>query len=70
MAAAQCCALWERVKSGERWGREWALRALAAARRLQLSLAAYADELYGLTQVRQNPKQLPGILHQISSAVI
>ncbi|GLC52406.1 Phosphoglucan, water dikinase, chloroplastic [Pleodorina starrii] len=56
----QCGALWERLRSGggsghpplpgERWGREWALAALAAAERLQLSVAAHMDRLYGLVQ--------------------
>jgi len=41
---------WRRVKDGERWGRQWGLQALAAADRLQLSLGAHMDELYGLVQ--------------------
>ena len=48
---AQCQALWDRVKGQERWGKGWALQALAAVQRLELSLGAFADSLYSLTQV-------------------
>ncbi|KAF8071284.1 R1 [Scenedesmus sp. PABB004] len=42
----QCGRLWGRIAgSGERWGRDWGLQALAAAQRVELSLAAYADEM-------------------------
>lgn len=47
----QCRDLWEGVKGGERWSKDWAMRAHAAAQRLELSLGAYADSLYSLTQV-------------------
>ncbi|EFJ40001.1 hypothetical protein VOLCADRAFT_120077 [Volvox carteri f. nagariensis] len=61
---AQCGTLWERVRQrgpgavqgsggplpGERWGREWAVAALAAAERVELSVAAHMDKLYGLVQ--------------------
>ncbi len=47
----QCRDLWEGVKGGERWSKTWAMRAHAAAQRLELSLGAYADSLYSLTQV-------------------
>ncbi|BDA48979.1 Alpha-glucan water dikinase, chloroplastic [Coccomyxa sp. Obi] len=46
----QCRELWEGVKGGERWSKAWAMRAHAAAQRLELSLGAYADSLYSLTQ--------------------
>ena len=48
---AQCQALWDRVRGQERWGKAWALQALAAVQRLELSLGAFADSLYSLTQV-------------------
>ncbi len=47
----QCRALWERVRGEERWSKSWAMRALAAVQRLELSLGAFADSLYNLTQV-------------------
>lgn len=40
---------WEWVKSGgpgQRWSREWALAALAAAQRVELTLAAHMDAIY------------------------
>lgn len=46
----QCLAYWEKVKGAERWGPEWSLRALAAAQRVQLSLSAFADNIYNLVQ--------------------
>ncbi|GIM14936.1 hypothetical protein Vretimale_17803 [Volvox reticuliferus] len=51
----QCEALWERLRGhpplpGERWGGQWSLAALAAAERLELSVAAHMDKLYGLVQ--------------------
>jgi len=46
----QCLALWERVAAEERWNKSWGLKATAAAQRLTLSLAHFADTLYGLTQ--------------------
>ena len=49
---AQCQALWDRVRGQERWGKGWALQALAAVQRLELSLGAFADRLYSLTQVK------------------
>ena len=49
---AQCQALWDRVRGEERWGKGWALQALAAVQRLELSLGAFADSLYSLTQVK------------------
>ncbi|KAA6428767.1 MAG: carbohydrate-binding module family 45 protein [Trebouxia sp. A1-2] len=45
-----CLAYWEKVKGAERWGPEWSLRALAAAQRVQLSLSAFADNIYNLVQ--------------------
>lgn len=51
IALAQCQALWDRVLGQERWGKGWALQALAAVQRLELSLGAFADSLYSLTQV-------------------
>ncbi|KAG2441975.1 hypothetical protein HYH02_009769 [Chlamydomonas schloesseri] len=57
MDLQQCGALWERVRAssghplpGDRWSKEWALAALAAAERLGLSVAAHMDGLYGLVQ--------------------
>ena len=50
LTVLQCLAYWERVKGGEQWGPEWSLRALAAAQRVQLSLSAFADNIYGLVQ--------------------
>ena len=47
----QCRALWDRVRGQERWGKAWAVQALAAVQRLELSLGAFADSLYSLTQV-------------------
>lgn len=47
----QCRDLWDKVREGERWTKGWAMRAHAAAQRLELSLGAYADSLYSLTQV-------------------
>ena len=47
----QCRSLWERVRGEERWSKPWAMRALAAVQRLELSLGAFADSLYNLTQV-------------------
>jgi alpha-glucan,water dikinase len=42
----QCGRLWGRVASaGNRWNREWGLQALAAAQRVEISLAQYADEM-------------------------
>lgn len=46
----QCLAYWEKVKGAERWGPDWSLRALAAAQRVQLSLSAFADNIYRLVQ--------------------
>ena len=46
----QCAALWDRVAGAERWSRDWGLVATAAAQRLSVSLAAFADRLYSLTQ--------------------
>ncbi|GLI71457.1 hypothetical protein VaNZ11_016678, partial [Volvox africanus] len=55
----QCAALWERLRShgsgspplpGERWAGQWSLAALAAAERLELSVAAHMDKLYGMVQ--------------------
>lgn len=46
----QCLSLWERVKGEERWSQQWGMRALAAVQRLTVSLAAFADRLYSLTQ--------------------
>ena len=46
----QCLAYWDRIKGAERWGPDWSLRALAAAQRVQLSLSAFADNIYGLVQ--------------------
>lgn len=46
----QCLAYWDKVKGAERWGPEWSLRALAAAQRVQLSLSAFADNIYNLVQ--------------------
>jgi alpha-glucan,water dikinase len=49
----QCNRLWGRLQSAEgRWGREWGLVALAAAQRLEVSLAAFADDMVGHVQVR------------------
>lgn len=49
----QCGRLWGRVASaGNRWSGEWGLQALAAAQRLELSLAGYADDMCSHTQVR------------------
>jgi hypothetical protein len=48
----QCGRLWGRVASaGNRWSGEWGLQALAAAQRLELSLAGYADDMCSHTQV-------------------
>ena len=46
----QCAALWDRMAGAERWSRDWGLMATAAAQRLSVSLAAFADRLYSLTQ--------------------
>ena len=46
----QCLAYWNRIKGAERWSPDWSLRALAAAQRVQLSLSAFADNIYGLVQ--------------------
>lgn len=46
----QCLAYWNKIKGAERWGSEWSLQALAAAQRVQLSLSAFADNIYGLVQ--------------------
>lgn len=46
----QCLAYWEKVKGAERWGPDWSLRSLAAAQRVQLSLSAFADNIYRLVQ--------------------
>ena len=46
----QCAALWDRVKAEERWSQQWGMRALAAVQRMAVSLAAFADRLYMLTQ--------------------
>ncbi len=70
MVLVQCRDLWEGVKGGERWSKAWAMRAHAAAQRLELSLGAYADSLYSLTQVpapHMNPGFIPASLnvHQL-----
>lgn len=59
----QCRELWERVKDGERWSKAWAMRAHAAAQRLELSLGAYADSLYSLTQVSPHFTRNPPFPH-------
>lgn len=46
----QCQALWDRVKGEQRWSKEWGTRALAAVQRTSVSLAAFGDRLYLLTQ--------------------
>lgn len=46
----QAAQHWRRVKDGERWGQQWALQALAAADRVQLTLGAHMDTLYSLMQ--------------------
>ena len=46
----QCLAYWNKIKGAERWGPEWSVQALAAAQRVQLSLSAFADNIYGLVQ--------------------
>ena len=46
----QCLAYWSKIKEAERWGPEWSLQALAAAQRVQLSLSAFADNIYSLVQ--------------------
>uniref|UniRef100_A0A383WLS7 Uncharacterized protein n=1 Tax=Tetradesmus obliquus TaxID=3088 RepID=A0A383WLS7_TETOB len=47
----QCGRLWGRVASADnRWSGEWGLQALAAAQRLELSLAGYADDMCSHTQ--------------------
>ena len=46
----QCAALWDRVRGEERWSQAWGMRALAAVQRISVSLAAFADRLYMLTQ--------------------
>lgn len=46
----QCLAYWNKIKGAERWGPEWSLQALAAAQRVQLSLSAFADNIYSLVQ--------------------
>ena len=46
----QCLAYWSKIKGAERWGPEWSLQALAAAQRVQLSLSAFADNIYSLVQ--------------------
>lgn len=51
----QCRSLWDRVRGEERWGKAWAVQALAAVQRLELSLGAFADSLYSLTQVCTAP---------------
>lgn len=60
---AQCRDLWAKLASADgRWGRDWALAALAAAQRTELSLAAFADAMYGHVQVwraRQRPGGMP-----------
>eukprot|EP00882_Tetradesmus_deserticola_P000936 GHRQ01001016.1.p1 GENE.GHRQ01001016.1~~GHRQ01001016.1.p1 ORF type:complete len:749 (+),score=345.34 GHRQ01001016.1:55-2301(+) len=51
----QCGRLWGRVATaGNRWAGEWGLQALAAAQRLQLSLAGYADDMCSHTQRHAN----------------
>lgn len=50
IVAMQCLAYWDRIKGAERWSPDWSLRALAAAQRVQLSLSAFADNIYGLVQ--------------------
>ena len=40
----------DKIRGQERWSREWGLRALAAAQRVQLGLSAFADTMYGLVQ--------------------
>ncbi|KAI8469254.1 MAG: glutathione synthetase ATP-binding domain-like protein [Monoraphidium minutum] len=48
---AQCRDLWGRLAGAEgRWGRDWALAALAAAQRTEISLSSFADTLYGDVQ--------------------
>ena len=46
----QCLAYWSKIKGAEWWGPEWSLQALAAAQRVQLSLSAFADNIYSLVQ--------------------
>ncbi|KAF6251712.1 glutathione synthetase ATP-binding domain-like protein [Scenedesmus sp. NREL 46B-D3] len=47
----QCGRLWGRVASaGDRWSGGWGLQALAAAQRLEVSLAGYADDMCSHTQ--------------------
>ena len=46
----QCLALWDRVSGEERWTKDWGLKATAAAQRVSISLAAFADRLYQLMQ--------------------
>jgi len=46
----QCLAYWDKIKGAERWGPDWSLRALAAAQRVQLTLSAFADNIYTLVQ--------------------
>ncbi|KAK9803518.1 hypothetical protein WJX73_002149 [Symbiochloris irregularis] len=47
---SQCQSLWEKVKAEERWSKEWGIRALAAVQRTSVSLAAFGDRMYLLTQ--------------------
>lgn len=49
---SQCRDLWGRLAGADgRWGRDWALAALAAAQRTEISLSSFADTLYSQVQV-------------------
>jgi alpha-glucan,water dikinase len=48
---AQCARLWGRVKNSDgRWSKDWSLTALAAVQRVELSLAAFADQMCSQVQ--------------------
>lgn len=50
---SQCRDLWGKLATMDgRWGRDWALAALAAAQRTEVSLSNFGDTMYNHVQVR------------------
>ena len=64
----QCAAAWDKVKAQPRWSQAWGMHALAIAQRIAVSLAAFGDRLYLLTQPHAERHVPPGSLVLLGEA--
>jgi hypothetical protein len=60
--------LWGKVKSQERWSKDWALLAKAALDRVSLGLESYMDEIYNLVQPHAELFGAKAKVNQVSGA--